>query len=299
MAGVTFDEEVGGDGSTVTDDDNAVTGLRKSGYLVRFAPALQQFVAIALWTKNYIVASLATMAGYLADATAQAAAAAASVASINVAFTGTSTTAESPGYGAKGPFTVLAGKAWNGARLRFASDDFSKIMDGNVTSYVGTAITIDCDYFEGAGSHNDWNISVIGEPGPAGPGGSLTSGGDIANTAIDGIKRLTMYQELDAGVSGASKTIVMADAQNHKITMSANCALTLDWTGAGIGKYQLKIVQDGVTARTITLTGVLTTNWANSTGQPPLNTVLGSETIWNFYHDGTKAIGGSSKIGAV
>jgi hypothetical protein len=47
MASVTFSVSVGGDGSTVTDDANATTGLANGGHRVRFVPALAQVVAVA------------------------------------------------------------------------------------------------------------------------------------------------------------------------------------------------------------------------------------------------------------
>jgi hypothetical protein len=47
MASVTFSVSVGGDGSTVTDDANASTGLANGGHRTRFVPALGQIVAVA------------------------------------------------------------------------------------------------------------------------------------------------------------------------------------------------------------------------------------------------------------
>lgn len=47
MSSVTFSAGVGGDGSTVTDDDNASTGLANGGHATRFVPALAQVVAVA------------------------------------------------------------------------------------------------------------------------------------------------------------------------------------------------------------------------------------------------------------
>lgn len=47
MSSVTFPVAVGGDGSTVTDDDNASTGLANGGHRTRFVPALAQVVAVA------------------------------------------------------------------------------------------------------------------------------------------------------------------------------------------------------------------------------------------------------------
>jgi hypothetical protein len=44
---VTFPVNLGGDGSTVTDDDNASTGLGNGGHRTRFVPAMGQVVAVA------------------------------------------------------------------------------------------------------------------------------------------------------------------------------------------------------------------------------------------------------------
>lgn len=47
MASVVFSTDVGGDGSTVTDDGNPSTGLALGGHRTRFVPALAQVVAVA------------------------------------------------------------------------------------------------------------------------------------------------------------------------------------------------------------------------------------------------------------
>lgn len=47
MASVYFDPALGGDGSTVTDDSNATTGLGNNGHRTRFVPALSQTVVMA------------------------------------------------------------------------------------------------------------------------------------------------------------------------------------------------------------------------------------------------------------
>lgn len=70
MSSVTFSPSVGGDGSTVTDDSNATTGLDGGGHRTRFVPALAQVVAVAAHT--------VTKAG---EASASAAAAAGSASS--------------------------------------------------------------------------------------------------------------------------------------------------------------------------------------------------------------------------
>lgn len=64
MASVYFDPAVGGDGSTVTDDSSATTGLGNGGHRTRFVPALSQIVAVAgnVTTKATQAASSATTA---------------------------------------------------------------------------------------------------------------------------------------------------------------------------------------------------------------------------------------------
>jgi hypothetical protein len=74
MSSVTFDVAVGGDGSTVTDDNNATTGLREGGWKTRFVPCFTQQVAVA----NYIVTKAGEAATSATNAASSATAAAAS-----------------------------------------------------------------------------------------------------------------------------------------------------------------------------------------------------------------------------
>jgi hypothetical protein len=76
---VTFSTAIGGDGSTVTDDDNATTGLRDGGWRTRFVPCFTNQVSIA----NYVVtkAGEAAASQTAAGSSATAAAASASTAS--------------------------------------------------------------------------------------------------------------------------------------------------------------------------------------------------------------------------
>ena len=60
MTSVTFLASAGGDGSTVTDDSNSVTGLANGGHRTRFIPALTQTVAVASKTVQMAGAVAAT-----------------------------------------------------------------------------------------------------------------------------------------------------------------------------------------------------------------------------------------------
>jgi hypothetical protein len=74
MSSVTFSTSVGGDGSTVTDDNNATTGLREGGWKTRFVPCFTQQVAVA----NYIVTKAGEASTSATNASASATSAAAS-----------------------------------------------------------------------------------------------------------------------------------------------------------------------------------------------------------------------------
>jgi hypothetical protein len=92
MSSVTFSTTVGGDGSTVTDDDNATTGLRNGGWRTKFVPALTQEVAVAanavasatsaLASKNSAASSATAAASSATAAASSATSAAASAASL-------------------------------------------------------------------------------------------------------------------------------------------------------------------------------------------------------------------------
>lgn len=116
-----------------------------------------------------IAAELANAVGAI-DATE--ATAVATVQSYAAALSGTSTTSLTIGTGAK-VFVTQAGKQWvDGQRLRAASDDGTKIMEGEVSPYSGTSLTLLVDYIEGEGDHDDWSLSIAGARGAQGAGSS-------------------------------------------------------------------------------------------------------------------------------
>jgi hypothetical protein len=142
MSSVTFSTTVGGDGSTVTDDDDATTGLRNGGWRTRFVPALTQEVAVAanavasataaLSSKNAAAASASNAAASASNAAASASnavssatAAAASYDSFDDRYLGAKTsdpTVDNDGNAlltgalywnsATGVFKVWSGSAW-------------------------------------------------------------------------------------------------------------------------------------------------------------------------------------------
>lgn len=155
MSSVTFPVDLGGDGSTVTDDANATTGLANGGHRARFVPALAQVVA---------------MAGTAVEA--------AEAANNAPGTNGTSTSSVALGLGAK-TLTMQAGRSIvPGMQLLIANtaDPANKYMHGIATAYDDVTGVLDftSDYALGSGTLSAWTISLTGLAViPATPIGSL------------------------------------------------------------------------------------------------------------------------------
>jgi hypothetical protein len=185
MASVNFPNNVGGDGSTVTDDSSPTTGLANGGFRTRLVPMFTNIINIVNWVMGQMAAavnaaaasanSASTSAG---DAATKAAAAATSASTaLNAPGTSaTSTTSLTIGAGAQ-PLTVPAGKLFVvGMYVTIASTASpSNAMAGSVTSYNSAtgAMVVNVASVSGGGVFAAWTVSVSGVPGPAGPTGSV------------------------------------------------------------------------------------------------------------------------------
>lgn len=89
MTTVNFPPELGGDDVTIDDTDNPSTGLGNGGHRLRFALALQQFMKVALWSKN----TAQTVLGYRDAAASSAGAAAGSASAAALSATGAAASA--------------------------------------------------------------------------------------------------------------------------------------------------------------------------------------------------------------
>jgi len=217
MASVTFSVGVGGDGSTVTDDSNASTGLANGGHRTRFVPAMGQVVAVAghVVTKageaNSDAVAAAVSQTAAATSASNALASENAAASIAAGVLATSTTSLTVGTGSKS-LTVQTGKQFaSGQFCTIASvADPANYMWGQVTSYTsGTgALEVNVTVTGGSGTIASWDVSVSGSRGATGPSGQagaslsgattldLTSGDATLTSASDQVQTIT------AAVSG-------------------------------------------------------------------------------------------------
>lgn len=128
MSSVTFDVAVGGDGSTVTDDNNATTGLREGGWKTRFVPCFTQQVAIA----NYIVTKAGEASTSATAASSSAIAAAASYDSFDDRYLGAKSS--DPSTDNDGNALLTGAVYWN------TSSSVMKVWSGTVWIAYNPAI---------------------------------------------------------------------------------------------------------------------------------------------------------------
>ena len=135
---VTFPVNLGGDGSTVTDDDNASTGLGNGGHRTRFVPAMGQVVAVA----NVLTQRLAAQSDTSTTSTA--------IASGSKSFT-------TAGFyeWAVGMYVVVASAA-----------NPTNLMYGQVTSWTTATnvLVVNVLSVGGSGTYSDWTLSLAGPP---------------------------------------------------------------------------------------------------------------------------------------
>lgn len=171
---VTFSTTVGGDGSVITDDSNASTGLGNGGHRVRFVPALSQTVAVAANTVTTATASATSATASATSATASAASATAAAASAtlaaaeaasilsNPATSATSTTSLTLATGAQVLTTTPTGKSFYPGMSLKIFNSVGNYMAGTCTAYnSGTGVmTVQVEQFWGSGTYASWTVGV-------------------------------------------------------------------------------------------------------------------------------------------
>ncbi|QDQ26698.1 hypothetical protein FNU76_10165 [Chitinimonas arctica] len=178
---VTVPVALGGSGLTYTSDDNPLTGFGNGGHEVRFPLALDDTVSMA--------------------ATAVAAASAAAAGLTASAYSGTSASAVALGVGNK-TLTTQAGKSWFVGQFLQLVSGIGNYMQGQVTAYAGTSLTVSVSRSVGSGSASAWIIM---------PGGSWDSSAATAAALT-----------IDAPTNGAASNTAVPNG----MLMLANSAVT-------------------------------------------------------------------------
>ncbi len=237
MASVTFSSTVGGDGSTVSDDANATTGLANGGHRTRFVPALGQVVAVA----NKVV-------------TDAAAAVSAAASAVNAPGTNaTSTSSVAIGTGSK-TLTIQTGKAYTLGQWVVVADssNATNYLFGQITAYnSGTgSLTVNVTEVGGSGTLSSW---VMGLSGPQAPRNIPSVGAAKTSSYTLAVTDVGKFVEVGSGGSitvpnatfGAGDVVSIFNntASSITLTMSITTAYA---AGADIDKATMTLVTRGV-----------------------------------------------------
>lgn len=127
---------------------------------------------------------------------------------------------------------------------------------------------------------------------------AFTGNQTLGNNDLMAVKQVGFNAEYDNGNSSTADTITLANGQKQKSTLTANTTLTISTTGAAVGAYQLRLIQDATGGRTVTWSGLTSTRWLGSTSAPAINAAANGETIITMFFDGTNLTQSASKVGA-
>lgn len=194
MSSVTFPTTIGGDGSTVTDDDNATTGLRNGGWRTRFIPCFTNQVNIASTLTNRLLT--------LSDTSAS---------SVAIGLGSKSfTTAKFYNF-AVGQFVVVASSA-----------SPSNYMYGQVTAYNSStgALTVSVTVIAGSGTFASWSISC-----------SVASGAHVLKTGdtMTGSLTAISFSGAGTGLTGTASGLSIG-GNAATATLSTNCTNAIGYS---------------------------------------------------------------------
>lgn len=262
---VTFPPNLGGDGSTVTDDDNATTGLGNGGHRTRFVPAMGQVVAVANVLTQRITAN-----------------------------SDTSSTSVAIGTGNK-TFTTAGFYEWAvGMWVTITSGaNPANYMFGQVTSYNTSteALVVDVDSVGGSGTLSDWTIALsayssVGNYLVAADIGVTVQGYDV-DTVFRDVQTNFSKQQYFGNVALTDASTIAWNAQTAQVAtftfVSSNRTMGAPTNMVNGGFYALAVIQN---AGSNTLTWNSVFKWASGAA-PTLSTAAGAKDYFVFRSDGT------------
>lgn len=184
-----------------------------------------------------------------------------------------STTSRAIGTGSKA-FTVNQNASTNsytvGTRVRaIYTSDVTQFMEGTITAYSGTSLTVNVDVTSGSGTYASWAFTVAGIQGATGATGAT---GDPAETLIGTTNSSTITKTW----SGLSGDVFKLEGTANASGSPTGAYLVITFNNDGNANYQGVIH----TATGSTSTGYSYTGWG---GIVPLTAFTSGHTgAWNF-----------------
>lgn len=262
---VTFPVNLGGDGSTVTDDDNASTGLGNGGHRTRFVPAMGQVVAVANVLTQRLAANSDTSTSSVAIGT------------------GNKTFVTAGFYEWAVGMWVTVTSAANPANFMF----------GQVTSWTTSTNTVivDVDSVGGSGTLSDWTIALsayssVGSYLTTSDIGVTVQGYDADIVFSNVATNFTAQQVFGNSALTDASTIAWDVASKQVATftfVSSSRTMGAPTNMVNGGFYALAVIQN---AGSNTLTWNSVFKWASGAA-PTLSTAAGAKDYFVFRSDGT------------
>ena len=121
-----------------------------------------------------------------------------------------------------------------------------------------------------------------------------------ANKDLVTIRTAQFDGEVALGNLGAAETLDFSTGAFQYGTLDQNCAITVN-TGSfpGMGRYQLRLINNGTFTVTWAGTGYSASRWIGATSAPAVNTATNGETIITFFWNTTNATQVLGRVGAV
>lgn len=161
---------------------------------------------------------------------------------------GASSTSLAIGTGSKA-FTTQAGLAYQvGARVRASSAaDGTNYMEGLVSAYSGTSLTIAVTTVGGSGTKNDWNLNIAGQPGA----GDMSKSQNLAGLTDVAAARANLGVR---NVLTANRTYYVrkdgSDSNNGLADTSGGAFLTIDAASVAAAKLDISVFDVTIQVRT-------------------------------------------------
>jgi hypothetical protein len=113
-------------------------------------------------------------------------------------------------------------------------------MEGVITAFSGTSLTVSVDFFAGTGTYSAWNVAAAGAIGPTGPTGPTGVAGVTGPTGPTG----------PTGATGPTGSIYPTGGSPDRIFYENQTTVTADYTitaSYNAGTFGPVTINSGVT----------------------------------------------------